>query len=306
MKCAQGIIALIVERCYNLYKILIENLLLMVIYATNDRRRMEILMLKKTSDFYLSEALNDEKSETIAIKDPKKEHEQKEYIIKKAGEFFREEIAESHKKNTEKLVDLRNFNLNPFLDKYKANFLTGDDSPLSIAKALVYPRVLGTSINTTFGTKMQKFCSVVLDGYASTTSGIDIEFDDLIDGNHKYCQIKAGPNTINKDDVTTINQHFQAIKNLARTNNLSIHFNDLIVGVFYGETSELSSHYKKLQNTYNYPVYVGKDFWHHLTGDENFYVTLTDAIGAIACDYDGRRLMNDVIEELAEKIRKLQ
>src|SRR5690606_17298596 len=99
---------------------------------------------------------------------------------------------------------------NPFLDKYKAQFLTGNDSPESVAKALIYPRVLGTSINTTFGSKMQKFCSEVLEGFASTTSGIDIEFIDLVDGHRKYCQVKAGPNTINKDDVDTINRHFQA------------------------------------------------------------------------------------------------
>ena len=30
---------------------------------------------------------------------------------------------------------------------------------------------------------------------------MDIEFEDALDGSHKYCQLKAGPNTINKDDV---------------------------------------------------------------------------------------------------------
>jgi len=43
------------------------------------------------------------------------------------------------------------FNINPFTATYLANFLTGDASPESIAKALIYPRILGTSINTTFG-----------------------------------------------------------------------------------------------------------------------------------------------------------
>jgi hypothetical protein len=226
----------------------------------------------------------------------------KSEIIEKAKTFFKEEIAESHKQNTEKLKNLKEFNLNPFLDKYKANFLTGNSSPDSIARALVYPRVLGTSINTTFGNKLQKFCSTVLDGFASTTSGIDIEFIDLLDGRRKYCQIKAGPNTINKDDVKTIDDHFQGIKNLARTNNLSIGFNDLIVGVFYGEVSELSGHYKKIQ--VNYPVYIGREFWHRLTGDENFYTTLTNAIGDVASEYDGSELIEEVIEELAKELEK--
>lgn len=236
-----------------------------------------------------------------AIDDIIKARIQKAQIIEKAKAFFREEIAESHKQNTEKLK-LSSFNLNPFLDKYKANFLTGNSSPISIARALVYPRVLGSSINTTFGNKLQKFCSTVLEGYASTTSGIDIEFIDLLDGRRKYCQVKAGPNTINKDDVKTIDDHFQAIKNLARTNNLSIGFNDLVVGVFYGEPKELSSHYKNIQK--NYPVYIGKEFWHRLTGDENFYNLITNAMADVASEFDGSQLIEKVIEDLAKEIEK--
>ncbi len=228
--------------------------------------------------------------------------EQKVKIIENAQAFFREEIAESHKQNTEKLRHLKEFNLNPFLDKYKANFLTGDNSAISMARALVYPRILGTSINTTFGTKLQKFCSSVLEGYASTTTGIDIEYIDTIDKRRKYCQIKAGPNTINKDDVKTIDDHFQGIKKLARTNNLSIGLNDLVVGVFYGQPEELSTHYKRIEQTY--PVYVGKDFWHRLTGDEDFYRVLTDAIGDVASEYDGSKLIESVIVDLAAEIRK--
>lgn len=223
-------------------------------------------------------------------------------IINKAKHFFREEIAKSHEQNTLKLTKLKEFNLNPFLDKYKANFLTGNNSPESIAKALIYARVLGTSINTTFGNKMQKFCSSVLDGFASTTSGIDIEFIDLTDGRKKYCQVKAGPNTINKDDVETIDRHFQAVKNLARTNNLNLGLNDLIVGVFYGEPNELSGHYKKINN--NYPVYIGSEFWYRLTGDKNFYQKLADAIGDVASEYDSSEMLNKVINQLAKEIEE--
>ena len=124
----------------------------------------------------------------------------KQYILNKAKDFFKEVIVENHKKNTQKLK-LKDFNINPFLVKYLANYLTGSSNPEDIAKALVYPRVLGTSINTSFGTNLQKFCTTTLEGFSSTTSGIDIEFIDHIDGRKKYCQIKAGPNTINKDDI---------------------------------------------------------------------------------------------------------
>lgn len=240
---------------------------------------------------------------TEALDDIKKARAQKKDIIEKGKMFFKDEIADSHIRNTEKLKNLKEFNLNPFLEKYKATFLTGNSSPESIAKALVYPRVLGQSINTSFGMKLQKFCSTVLNGYASTTTGIDIEFVDLVDGRHKYCQIKAGPNTINKDDVKTIEDHFSAVKNLARTNNLNIGINDLVVGVFYGEPNELSSHYKKIQT--NHPVYIGKEFWYRLTGDESFYNVFTNAIGEVASEFDNSQLINDVIEELSKEIEKI-
>jgi hypothetical protein len=68
------------------------------------------------------------------------------------------------------------FNINPFLAVYLANFLTGNSSGKSIAKALIYPRILGTSITTSFGTNIQKFTNDVLDAFGSTTPGIDIEF----------------------------------------------------------------------------------------------------------------------------------
>lgn len=221
-------------------------------------------------------------------------------IIIKAKVFFRDEIAKSHLERTKKL-SLKEFNLNPFLDKYKANFLSGNDDPESIARALVYPRVLGTSINTIFGERLQKFCSGVLEGFSSTTSGIDIEFIDKIDNRKKYCQIKAGPNTINKDDIVTIVQHFNAVRNLGRTNNLNIGIDDMIVGVFYGTPENLSNHYRTINKSF--PVYVGQEFWHRLTGEVDFYKQITDAIADIAFEFDGSHIIESVIQELAKEIK---
>ena len=223
-------------------------------------------------------------------------------IIERAKDFFRTEIVPSHIARTEECRNLSNFRLNPFLDKYKATFITGNDEARSIAKALVYPRVIGTSINTIFGSKLQKFCSEVLQGFASTTSGIDIEFIDNIDGRRKYCQVKASTNTINADDVETIKNHFAGIKALARTNNLTIGLNDLVVGVFYGGYNELSSHYKRIEE--NYPVIVGVDFWHRLTGSVDFYQRITDAIGEVALEYDGTELVESVIDDLTRQIEE--
>ncbi|MCM8709927.1 restriction endonuclease [Clostridium sp. SYSU_GA19001] len=229
--------------------------------------------------------------------------EQQRYeILVKAKEFFKESVIESHKKNTIKCKKLSNFNINPFLVSYLSNYLTGNSNSESLARALIYPRILGTSITTTFGNNMQKFCSYVLGGFASTTSGIDIEFIDQVDGRKKYCQIKSGPNTINKDDVETINNHFKAVKNLARTNGLRVSVDDLVVGVFYGTEKQLSVHYKKVNETY--PVIVGQDFWHRLTGNPKFYFELINAIGELAIEEDSSSLVENVIQELTKEIEE--
>ena len=225
--------------------------------------------------------------------------ENKEAILAKAKIWFRETIVINHAGNSQKLVNPKEFNINPFLTVYLANFLSGDSSPTSIAKALVYPRVLGNSITTSFGANIQKFASEVLDGFASTTSGIDIEFMDQVDGNRKYCQLKAGPNTINKDDVETIAGHFRGVISLARTNGLRVAVDDMVVGLIYGEADQLSSHYKRISSQYNYPVFAAHDFWLRLTGDAGFYGELIAAIGEVAIEADYSQELDGIIAQLA-------
>lgn len=229
------------------------------------------------------------------------DNDQRKLIIENAKTFFRNEVVQSHIEGACKRAGkLSEYNVNPFLFKYLANFLTGNDDSESIAKALVLPRILGSSITTSFGMKIQTLISFLFQGLGSTTHGIDIEFIDAIDGRKKYCQLKAGPNTINHDDVTTIINHFNGVRTLARTNNLNVGINDMIVGVIYGEESELSTHYKKINNTY--PVYIGKDFWHRLTGKDNFYFELIDAIGEVALEVDASKVVEQTIKSLSIEI----
>ena len=136
---------------------------------------------------------------------------EKEKILKKATEIFALKIAKPHKSNIEKLSDPSEFSINPFLQGYLAKLLCGDTSPRSIAMSLIYPRVLGTSITTTFGNQIQYFCSEVLQGYGSKIPGLDLEFVDAVDKRRKYCQLKAGPNTLNKDDVEPMVAKFKKI-----------------------------------------------------------------------------------------------
>lgn len=229
--------------------------------------------------------------------------EQQKQILIKAQTFFRNEIVEAHiNKACKKASKLSNYNVNPFLFKYLANFLKGNNDYKSIAEALVLPRVLGSSINTSFGMRIQRMISEIFEGFGSTTPGIDIEFVDAIDGQKKYCQLKSGPNTINYDDVKTIFGHFDGTRHLARTNNLNIGINDLVVGVIYGEPEELSSHYQKINQ--NYPVIIGKDFWHRLTGKPDFYFELIDSIGEVALEVDGTKVLEETIDSLSKELEE--
>jgi len=223
----------------------------------------------------------------------------KSELLTKAKSWFNEVITINHIKNSKKLINISEFDVNPFLATYLANFLTGNSDPISISKALIYPRVLGTSISTSFGTNIQKFAKDVLTAYASTTPGIDLEFTDCIDNNHKYCQLKAGPNTINKDDVETIAGHFKSTINLARTNGKRISYDDLIIGIIYGSEDEINGHYKRITSQYNYPVFAGSNFWIRLTGDKHFYFDLIKAISEVAVESDFSKELESIIEKLA-------
>ncbi len=231
--------------------------------------------------------------------------DQKNSIIESGKEYFRAILIPNHLNNLNRLK-LNSFNVNPFTINYLAAFLCGNTKPEALAKALVYPRILGTSINTSFGQNIQIFISKLaeLTGSASGIPGIDIEFIDAIDGRKKYCQCKAGPQTINKDDIATILGHFKELIGKARLDRLPIQLDDLIVGVLYGEHEDLSANYRTIGALYN--VYSGPEFWERITGDCKFYYRLAKAFGEVVEEdgIDGSLLLRNKIEEIAAEIRE--
>lgn len=102
------------------------------------------------------------------------DQKQRDQLMMKAKDFFKGEIVYAHiNKACKSAGKLKSYNVNPFLFKYLANFLRGNDDPRSIAEALIYPRILGPSITTSFGMKIQKLVSELFEGFGSTTPGID-------------------------------------------------------------------------------------------------------------------------------------
>jgi Type II restriction endonuclease EcoO109I len=225
-------------------------------------------------------------------------------LLALAKTWFADVVMENHKANTLKLADLSQFQINPFLHTYLAAFLTGEATSEALAKVLLLPRILGTSINTSFGTQIQKFTTDVLsEVFGSTTDGIDIEFVDAQTKAKTYCQVKLGPNTINKDDVETIRGHFQKAHRLAKTNNAKMQGVNLAVGVLYGEDADLSGHYKALRDGHHYDVFVGAEFWYRLTGAKDFYAKLIAAFGEVAVQANGKELIDEVTAQLAAQLK---
>jgi hypothetical protein len=226
---------------------------------------------------------------------------EKKLILDKAEEWFTDVIIQNHIRNTEKLKNSNEFDINPFLVTYLSTVISGKIDPISIAKALVYPRALGSSINTSFGQNIQGFITKVLgETFGSAVSGIDIEFIDQIDFRKKYCQVKLGPNTINSGDVDTIRHHFNGVRNLARTNSLNIGLNDLIISVLYGNADRVSANYRSLRDRHHFPLLVGQDFWLHLTGDDKFYADLLKAINRATVKSKGSSIIEETIAKLAK------
>src|SRR5438105_2595075 len=154
----------------------------------------------------------------------------KQLILSRARLWMKEELIPAHRDNTLKLVDLKEFSINPFLWTYLSFFLEGNKDYKSLARVLVYPRALGSSINTSFGQRAQRLIVRLFEGtaYGSGIKGIDIEFIDQVDGRRKYAQLKAGPNVVNRDDVETVDRGFNALKNKARLDGLALQTTDMM------------------------------------------------------------------------------
>lgn len=83
---------------------------------------------------------------------------------------------------------------------------------------------------------------------------------------------------------------------------MGVQVDDIIVGVLYGERSELSGNYRVIDSFF--PVYCGAEFWEHITGDRAFYHRLAKAFGEVVEEdkIDGSQLIMKKISEIAQEI----
>ncbi|SFP60734.1 PmeII family type II restriction endonuclease [Parafilimonas terrae] len=228
-------------------------------------------------------------------------------LIQEIVEYFKVYIFENHINASINVHSkLKKYNINPIVVKYLSKLLEDNYTPMGVAKALYYPRVLGTSINTSFGTRIQNMFVDLKIAEGSLIKGMDIEFTDKIDNRRKWCQLKSGPNTINSEDVKPLIKKFTDTINLARTNKISKNINntDFIVGVLYGEKEELSMHYKVIDKVH--PVIIGKEFWQRVTGFPKFYEGLVSGLHLLIGGIDTNNAISKGLEGLANEIESSQ
>lgn len=222
-------------------------------------------------------------------------------LLSNITNYFEEKIFDNHKINALKTHSkLKSYKINPIIVKYLSKILVDDFTAIGIAKALYYPRILGTSINTSFGTRIQNMFVELKLAEGSLIKGMDIEFIDKTDNRKKWCQLKSGPNTINSEDVKPLLRKFSTVTNLARTNAMNLNNSDLILGVLYGEEGQLSQHYKKIDE--QFPVIIGKDFWHRLTGFPDFYDKLVSNLDEMILCLDTEDFFKKGYMALAKEI----
>ncbi len=222
--------------------------------------------------------------------------------LRAAVDYFREKLFYKHMSTVSlKHSKLSSYKINPIVVRYLSNVLESNFTPLGVAKALYYPRVLGTSINTSFGTNIQKMFIDLELAEGSLIKGMDIEFIDKVDKRKKWCQLKSGPNTINSEDVNPLLKKFESVANLARTNSTNLSNSDLIVGVLYGSVDQISQHYQKIDRIY--PVIVGAEFWHRVTGYSNFYSKLVAMLNSEIDSIDTTHFFEQGCYQLADEIR---
>ena len=224
-------------------------------------------------------------------------------VLDNAYKFFFDLFSKKAKSYSNKKY--KSFKVNPFTIQATANAFGSIVTIDSLAKAIVYPFALGTSMATSFGSNFQDFMVSTTGGLAkpSIVSGMDIEYDDAIDHRHKYCQIKSGPTTINKDDIKTIEDHFKGLTNLARTNHLPLDASDKVVGVLYGTHSDLSTMYKTIEKD-GINVFAGEEFFYHITGIHGLYQGMIESAQKAAENSEMKESIDKLLKEVESGINQ--
>lgn len=147
-------------------------------------------------------------------------------------------------------IELDNIDLNPYLLKVLAL-----ETPKEIADFIISQRV-ERSLVTSYGSRIQKIAKQL------SERGTGVEGADICkerDGRRYYIQVKAGPNTVNKD---ISNQISTLLQSAVRRNSGSV----ALVGMTYGKRERVSS---ILQRYSQVNWIIGREFWEFISENPN-------------------------------------
>lgn len=106
-----------------------------------------------------------------------------DHLVEEVEKWFDEVVIEANKKAIRSLHKAKSFKINRYLAPYVSQALTGEITAEGIARGLIQGRATVTGLNTSFGANMQIFIiNQIKAAVGSAIAGIDIEFDDCIDG----------------------------------------------------------------------------------------------------------------------------
>lgn len=83
---------------------------------------------------------------------------------------------------------------------------------------------------------------------------------------------------------------------------MNLNNSDLILGVLYGEENQLSQHYQKINK--QFPVIIGKEFWHRITGFPNFYDKLVSNLDLMTLNLETEDFFKKGYIALAKEIEE--
>ena len=220
-------------------------------------------------------------------------------LLSKIEQFYRDNVVFKASAKCEEFSNIKSYKINPLQTNLLSNLFNGNVEAYNIAKILFTHKIVH-STSTSMGNKLQEMIVELGLAKGSPLAGMDVEFKSHIDGRDKFWQLKSGPNVLNSPDIKTIKDHFNGILNRSRTNHLPISNIDLCVGLFYGEPNEMSSILKEVDKTF--PVIMGAEFWHSLTGYPQFYGELIKTFNKVANELDGSKIVKESILKLSKQI----
>lgn len=195
-------------------------------------------------------------------------------------------------------LDLDKLVLNGFSVGFLAAEVGGAITAESIARALVLPRALGSSVSTVLGTRVRQLCEIVEPSARLRGSALqEIEFVDKVDGRKRIGRFFGGPKNANTGRSVPVGKELAALHAAHGGAKKRI-----TACITHGEQRDLHPSFLAAQIPYE--VLVGADFWHRLSGDATFYKRATAGVAARMNDGRAHRTLEAVLKAVSSQIGK--